>query len=165
MTIVLYNISCAPNVVNKSSFLGDPLTITNVRPNDPCDMLNPSIILDWFDGIESYNYVYISTFDRYYFITGVTLTSGKRCVMSCAVDVLHTYHADIVKCTGTVLRSESIGKPTMISDSKLPIHTNERTIDSINFPETPFTRTVGSHYILTTIGGSASSTSEGSETE
>lgn len=165
MTISLYNISCAPNVVNKTAFLGDPLTISNVRPNDPCDMLNPSIILDWFDGIESYNYVYISTFDRFYFITGVTLTSGKRCVMSCAVDVLHTYHVDIVKCMGTVLRSESIGKPTMISDSKLPIYTNERTIDTINFPETPFTRSVGSHYILTTIGGSPSSMSEESETE
>ena len=165
MTITLYNISCAPNVVNKSSFLVDPLIISNVRPNDPCDMLNPSIVLDWFDGIESYNYVYISTFDRFYFVTGVTLTSGKRCMLSCAVDVLHTYHSDITRCTGTVLRSESIGKPTMISDSKLPIHTNERTIDSINFPDTPFTRTVGSHYILTTIGGSPSSTSEGGETE
>lgn len=164
MTISLYNISCAPNVVNKTSFLGDPLIITQVRPNDPCDMLNPSIILDWFDGIESYNYVYISTFDRFYFVTGVTLSSGKRCMLSCAVDVLHTYHANITECTGTVLRSESIGKPTMISDSKLPIHTNERTIDAINFPETPFTRTVGSHYILTTIGGSPSQTS-GGETE
>lgn len=164
MTISLYNISCAPNVVNKTSFLGDPLVITNVRPNDPCDMLNPSIILDWFDGIENYNYVYISTFDRFYFVTGVTLSSGKRCMLSCAVDVLHTYHENIIQCTGTVLRSESIGKPTMISDSKLPIHTNERTIDSINFPDTPFTRAVGSHYILTTIGGSPSSTS-GGETE
>lgn len=165
MTITLHNITCAPNVVDKSAFLNGPLTISNVRPNDPCDMLNPSLVLDWFDGISNYNYVYIDTFDRYYFITGTTLTSGKRCVMSCAVDVLHTYHADITKCTGTVLRSESIGKPTMISDSKLPIHTNERTIDSINFPDTPFTRTVGSHYILTTIGGSPSSTSEESETE
>lgn len=156
MNISLYNITCAPNVVNKTSFLNDQIRLSHVLPNDPCDMLNPSIILDWFDGIESYNYVHISTFDRFYFITGVTLTRGKRCVMSCAVDVLHTYHANIMQCTGTVLRSESIGKPTMIPDSKLPIHTNERTIDTINFPDTPFTRTVGSHYILTTIGGSPS---------
>lgn len=156
MTITLYNISCAPNVVNKSAFLTDPLSITTVKPNDPCDMLNPSLVLDWFDGISNYNYVYIDTFDRYYFITGNTLTSGKRCVMSCAVDVLHTYRTAIKNCIGTVLRSESIGKPTMIPDSKLPIYTNQRTIDAINFPETPFTREVGSHFILTTIGGTPS---------
>lgn len=153
MTITLYNITCAPNTVNKTDFLTSAYTLDQCRPNEPCDILGPSIVLSYIDGLETYNYVYIPEFHRYYFITGISLLSGKRAVISCAVDVLHTYHTAIKNCIGTVLRSESIGKPTMIADSKLPIYTNERTIDAINFPDTPFTREIGSHFILTTIGG------------
>ena len=153
MTITLYKVSCAPNTVDKTDFLSDAYTLSQCRPNEPCDILSPSIVLSYVANLETYNYVYIPEFHRHYFITGISLLSGKRAVINCGVDVLHTYHTAIKNCSGTVLRSESIGKPTMIADSKLPIHTNERTIDAINFPDTPFTREVGSHFILTTIGG------------
>lgn len=156
MQITFYNISCSPNTVDKTPYITGGTAFTNVKPNEPCNILSPSLVMTYSSAVANSNYCYIDTFGRWYFVTGVTLVSATRCIVSCAVDVLHTYHANIKNCIGTVLRSESVGKPTMIGDSKLPVYTNERIVDCDNFPDTPFERNGLNPYILTTIGGSGS---------
>lgn len=155
MTLTFYNISDAPNVVNKT--LGTGTNVENVHPVENCDMLNPSFILNNSTAASTYNYVYVSAFGRYYFITGRQLLRGNRVIITCAVDVLYTYASSIKACTGTVLRSESIGAPSMIPDSKLPIQSNNLMVDADNFGATPFSPILATHpFILTTIGGTGS---------
>lgn len=155
MTLTFYTITDAPNVINKN--IGNGTSIQNCNPVEPCDMLNPSFIMEQGTAAASANYVYVPVFSRYYFITGRTLLSGHRLMITCAVDVLYTYASNIKACTGTVLRSESIGKPSMIPDSKLPIQSNNLIIDADNFPSTPFDPITATYpFILTTIGGTAS---------
>lgn len=156
MTLTFYTISDAPNVVNKT--IGEGTAIQNCNPVEPCDMLNPSFIMEQGTAAASANYVKIPVFDnRYYFITDRTLLSGHRIMITCAIDVLYTYASSIKACTGTVLRSESIGVPSMIPDNKLPIQSNNLMVDADNFGATPFSPILATHpFILTTIGGTGS---------
>ena len=138
MTLTVYNCTDAPNVVNKTLTGGSD--ITNVQPCEPCDILNPSFIINKSSISASNNYIVAgSPLNRNYFITSMQLLTGNRYLVSCSVDVLTTYADGIINCNGTVLRSESVGNPTMIADGRLPIQTNNRIIDCDNFPDTPFT--------------------------
>ena len=143
MNIAFYNTTSAPNVVNKD--LGNAvISFTDARPTRDCNILAPVLIMTYYQAIASANYVYISDFGRYYFIKSITLLSGGRCAVSCAVDVLYTYREQIRSCKAMILRSESIGAPTMFTDNKFPIVSGKKeavhiTIDSENnvFTSTP----------------------------
>ena len=153
LTITLYKVSCAPNTVDKTDFLSDEYALTQCRPNEPCDILSPSIVLSYVNSLETYNYVYIPEFHRYYFITGISLLSGKRAVINCAVDVLHTYHADIKNCNGTIVRAEK-PKSRNIHDSKYPIIDKMESTSTLWPPAlSPFTAANGWNYVLTVVGG------------
>ena len=153
MTITLYKVSCAPNTVDKTDFLSDEYSLSQCRPNEPCDILSPSIVLSYVTNLETYNYVYIPEFHRYYFITGISLLSGKRAVINCAVDVLHTYHADIKNCNATIIRAEK-PKSRNIHDSKYPIIDKMESTSTL-WPTalSPFTAANGWNYVLTVVGG------------
>lgn len=155
MTITLYKVSCAPNTVDKTEFLSDEYSLTQCRPNEPCDILSPSIVLSYVTNLETYNYVYIPEFHRYYFITGISLLSGKRAVINCAVDVLHTYHADIKNCNGTIIRAEK-PKSRNMHDGKYPIIDKMESTSTLWPPAlSPFTAANGWNYVLTVVGGGA----------
>lgn len=135
--------------------LGDPVPAI---PTQNCSVINPIWLLAYSASYESATHVTCSAFNgRTYFINDIVMSTGGKCFVHATVDVLTTYATEIKACSGTVLRSESVGAPTMIPDGKLPIFTNERIIDCDNFPSTPFSRTVVNPYILTTIGGAPSS--------
>lgn len=154
LTLTLYNVTDNPKKVNKT--LGDPVYTfnDNVKPTDPCDLLNPSFIIDYDVGPISANYCIVGTpFNRNYFITDVEMLTGGRKKLICSVDALTTYAAGITAANATVIRSSKIGHPTLVADSKLPVWTNERTTFIDNFPDTPFGTTITNPYILTTIGG------------
>ena len=55
----------------------------------PCSILNPIIILDDARA-KDFNYIYIPSFNRYYWIDNITFSEGLW-IMSCSVDVLATY--------------------------------------------------------------------------
>ena len=154
LTLTLYNVTDNPKKVNKT--LGNAVYTfnNNVKPTDPCDLLNPSFIIDYDVGDFSANYCTVGApFNRNYFITDVEILTGGRKKLICSVDVLTTYAVGITAANATVIRSSKIGHPTLVADSKLPVWTNERTTFIDNFPDTPFGETIVNPYILTTIGG------------
>lgn len=71
------------------------------------NMLNPKLKLsaDFLD----YNYVWISKFKRFYFVTSVDVLPGNHIVMSCHIDTLMTYKAQIAEMEVHVVRNEDIG--------------------------------------------------------
>lgn len=150
MTLTFYNISDAPNVVNKT--IGEGVTIDTVHPVENCDMLNPSFILNNSTAATTYNYVYVSAFGRYYFITGRQLIRGSRVLINCAVDVLYTYSASISNCIGTITRSEN-PKSKNIHDSKFPLIAKMGLVQTF-FSKTPFSAANGYNYLLTVQGKS-----------
>lgn len=124
MTITLYNTSDDKKKVGKT--LTVVQTVDNVKPIEPCDMLNPSFILDGgaVNAINS-NYCHVSIFGRYYFITDHVLLNGARIMIKCKHDPLQTFATVLKNSRQLVTRSESIGKPTYIKDDYLPLKPNK----------------------------------------
>lgn len=152
MTVTFYNVSAAPNVLDKE--LGTGTVISTCQPVEPCDYLNPTFIMDKSTTTAGANYCQIGEpINRYYFITDTQLLTGNRVLVSCAVDVLKTYAAGIKNCYGTFTRSEHPAT-RYIHDNKFPL-TGDMGAEASLFPTTPFTLgTSETHnYILTVVGG------------
>ena len=152
ITIDTYKITDAPNVVNKDLNTDTKITLNNVKPIEPCNLLTPSIVCDYTSNLSLQNYVFISAFgNRYYFITDVSVLSGNRCIINMSVDVLTTWSTGIKNSVGVCLRTET--GPTYIPDNKYPLITTKRYIELDNYPDTPFSLNPSYPYVLTTIGG------------
>lgn len=132
-------------------------TVNNT--DDTISLLSPGFILASNTSYYSATHVKAASMgNRYYFINNITLLTGGKMLIHTSVDVLKTYHEYIKLCKGTIVRSESVGAPTMVADSKLPVYTNRRITVCDNFKRTPFSADIGNlyPYILTTIGGTPS---------
>lgn len=152
MTVTFYNVSAAPNELEKD--LGEGTVINTCHPVEPCDYLNPSFIMDKSAATQSANYCQIGApLKRYYFITDTQLLTGGRVLVSCAVDVLKTYADKIKNCIGTFTRSE-YPVSRYIHDNKFPL-TGDMGAEASLFPQTPFTLgdSTTHNYILTVVGG------------
>lgn len=104
-TIKLYNVSDDPRKLNKT--LTGEAEVTNVRPTDIVDLMNPSFILDYNEGYTTKNYLWAAApFNRFYFITDMKIDIGKKIVISCSADVLYTYRDDIKRINANVIRQE-----------------------------------------------------------
>lgn len=134
-----------------------PVATITATPTEKINILNPSFIVEYKANLLTANYCYIAELNRYYYITSHTLEKGNRLIFNCEVDVLKTYYEQIKNCNATVIRSESIGKPTPIPDKQLPIDPNRQEILSIILDKDPLTSTISEenqyHYILTAIAG------------
>lgn len=161
MTITFYQSPDDPRKVNKTmNAVGggeQTLSATVNNTDDTISLLNPAFIVASNSNYFSATHIKVAAMgNRYYYINNITLMTGGKMLISCSIDVLKTYATSIISCKGTILRSESVGNPTMIIDGRLPIQTNNRIIDCDNFPDTPFTLGANvSPYILSTIGGSS----------
>lgn len=153
MTLTLFSTSSPTNALNKNIVpVSSELTVI---PYNALDILSPVIICDYNQAYLKANYCYITEFDRYYFCE-LSTNNGSQLIIKCECDPLYTYKEGIKNSEGTILRSESIGKPTMIPDSNLPILPNIFEITSIPFTTSPFinssiTEPLKFTYILTTI--------------
>lgn len=150
-TINLYNVSDDPRKLNKT--LGNPIEVTNVRPTDIVDLMNPSFILDYNENYTTKNYLYASApFDRFYFITDMKIDIGKKIVISCAVDVLQTYATNIGSITADVIRQEN-KKDVYLADSDFNIKAGFVPIVDIFTGGAEGEQFTSGKYIFSWIGG------------
>lgn len=148
MTITMYNYSGENNVVSKDLGTGVPISATF---RGDTDVLNPEFLIESGTPV-SYNYCYIPEFNRYYFITGVTAVRVGVYRVSCHVDVLKTYDADIRNLPAISARS---AKPEcqnayLIDDMVKPYA--PQTICTRLLDSNPFTYGAEPRYILITAG-------------
>lgn len=118
-TITLYNMSKRQNSTALPSGTG------NVRTgefNQPLDLLNPSITVEGPSSLIAggYNYAYVPSLRRYYWITGITALSDRLAEISLAVDVLATYKTEIGNSSQYVMRSAAASNG-MLTDDLYPI--------------------------------------------
>lgn len=93
------------NNVDKTYFLGAKTTMSGVLRNE-CDILYPSILIEYHGDLPNFNYCYIKKFNRWYFIDGFTVVTDKLCRLDMSVDVLQTYRIGILGLTAMVDRNE-----------------------------------------------------------
>ena len=130
---------------------GDTPTDFSCIPTDTCDILSPTLILAYNNAILTANYVYISDFGRFYFISDPAIVTGGRIIIKLSVDVLMTYSVGIKNCPCCITRNENIGI-NWVPDDKLPYNTEiTQTQPTTGQFTTPFTRSPSMPWILTVI--------------
>ena len=149
MTIDIYN-----NTSDNRYAIKDLTPIAQnitVLPYDQVNRDTPNFIIGNNPLAHNANYLYCDTFNRYYYIQNITLDIGGRMILHCKCDVLSSAISQLQNCNCTVVRSESIGRPSNVPDSELPIDPVSYDTLSQIFPVS-----IGSdhEFVLITIGGS-----------
>lgn len=93
---------------------------------EDCSVLKPSIILQ-ISSFPTFNYVYIPTFNRYYFVVGITSIKNGLWQIDCTVDVLETYATQIKANTALLDRQENLYN-LYLPDPELPVPSKTFTV-------------------------------------
>ena len=131
----LYSCSADPRTVDKTSSLTAIASSVPITPTAALDTMDPKIIIDYNPAYIAANYIQIPAFGKYYFAEPPTVEVGKRITFRCTEDVLMSLKDYIGAIPATVIRSESIGAPTSIKDSKQPVDPHRVEYKSILFPK------------------------------
>lgn len=148
-TINFYSYNGHPNTVNKQ--LGE-FTAIEGDLRQTFDVLRPTVTLRK-QPRPTFNYCYIPSLGRYYFVDMVSFEGNNAYELSLRVDVLKTYESEILAATGRV--SES--------DNPDPYISNRETIykRTPNFDKVPFANTG----LLNETGGIIMVTLKGNEND
>lgn len=127
---------------------------------DDTSLMNPVFKLSIANNPIGKNYCYVSSFNRYYFITNIR-TYQNFWYIECKCDVLASFKTEIGNQTHYILRSASDYDGT-ISDTLYVSKTNETA--SISVPASPDTDPLlwgnGHSYVLGIVGDAGSSTQQ-----
>ena len=130
-TVSFYTCTANPKKLDKTGDLAIIGSAKTLHAKHKMDMLNPVFEVDYNAAFLPANYCYIAEFGRYYFCTIATDTAQKITV-SCTVDPLYSFAADIKKCNVTIIRAQ-LGRPTYTIDKKYPIDSTRYVIEGIDF--------------------------------
>lgn len=104
MELILYKTLDNRNTINKT--LTDPLTI-EINLKKDTDVINPELVLK--GDFRGFNYAHIPLLNRYYFINSMEQLNFILVRINLECDVLETYKADILNCSGTIKRDIQAG--------------------------------------------------------
>ena len=157
MTMTAYICTAESGVVDKTPYITQIGSTYTIRPTDNLDIEFPAFIVQYSAALLKCNYIYVSEFNRYYYAKFKTKPGGEI-IIECTSDPLMSFKTEISECDVLILRSESVGAPTMFEDSKLPVYPCKENITSIVMQETSglFTANGDECYVLTVIGGDTS---------
>lgn len=102
---MLWKFSKKENSTKRPS--GSDATLVDCETNNDFDLLNPVFVFSFRGGSSNptqYNYCYVGTFKRYYWVTGWTFSNGQW-IASCSVDALASWKPEIGRQSAYVLRS------------------------------------------------------------
>lgn len=107
MQIDLFTCKAERNRVNKSDFITNRFTMVGVIKS-PTSAMNIVIEIEKTNPVKfGYNYMYISEFNRYYFIDDIKNVSNKRWIITASVDVLFSFMNDILETNAIIEKVEN----------------------------------------------------------
>ena len=104
MTITLYHTTSDINVVNKIFDTENSITI-NFKNIEDID--NPVITLTLDNNINNYNYFYLPTLKRYYFITKIEIINNNIYKITGHIDVLMSFKDKFLPLKAIIKRNEN----------------------------------------------------------
>lgn len=110
-----------------------------------CSILRPVIDIRTSDNITTYNYMYISDLQRYYFIDDIISLNNNLWRISGHVDVLETYKSEILAQTGVIKRQQNLYN-LYLDDPEFKTYKNERVQTKRFKGGSGFTKTL--NYVL-----------------
>lgn len=94
-------------------------TLADVELKEDCSMEEPVFRIGFSNWNPAYNYIYVPSWGRYYFVIDVTVRIGRIWEVACRLDAAATYKSDIQATTAFVLY-DTVANSDLI-DSRLPI--------------------------------------------
>lgn len=144
MEIILYVNNSETNKINKS------LTVVNTLTGslkESSSITNPVILIE-YDDPTAFNYVYIDTFNRYYFVNDIVVERDDLLRISLTVDVLESFAAAILS-QNVIVDKNTANYELYLPDENLITLVKTKT-DIINFPSGLLE---SGEFILITAGG------------
>lgn len=136
MVIKFYITPDEPDDINKTK---ENELILNGTIKENCSVLTPIIEIKRNDNIFSYNYCYIETFKRFYYITNFSVNVNGFISISLKVDALESFKESILNSQQVISRQENEFNLNIV-DSKLPILPKKKKyIKNISSTENPLT--------------------------
>ena len=133
MRVILYNTTSDNRVLSKNIAL---IKEIDAELKDANDVISPTLKIQRFEGWEKVNYIYIKSFNRYYYVNTIKQLLGNAILLDCNVDVLMSNKDAIRNLTCIIDKQEN--SSTTYSDKYLDdgsFITECRTFNSIlNFP-------------------------------
>lgn len=139
-----FNIVLMNNKEELNKISKNPTTVMTLSGTlrEETDLVDPEINVVYNGALTNVNYMYISTFNRYYFITKIESVRNGVWRIHAHCDVLKTYSEGILGTECVVARNES-NYNIMLNDSMFKVQTNPR-IQLANFPN----KFTGESYVL-----------------
>ena len=99
MVVNTYTCADDNNVLVKN--LTQVSILDNVKLKDATELIKPELVL-MSDEYPTFNYVYLQKFNRYYYVTNITVSPNKIYRIDLDCDVLMSFKDDILKSKGYV---------------------------------------------------------------
>lgn len=133
MNIKIGNFSSAKNSFPKA--ITWSLDLTGQLKNTS-SIVNPTILVEATNP-SAYNYLYIPSFNRYYFIEDCVSVRTGLWEISCKCDVLQTYSSQIKGNSGIVLRQKNM-RSKYLTDNKISLNSTMRVrLKAFNYTFAP----------------------------
>lgn len=145
MNITLYVNNSEKNKIGKN--LTNDFSLSGTL-RDATNIINPVILIE-LNEIGNYNYCYIPNFNRYYFITDITVIRTGLFAISLMVDVLESFKTNIKNLSVILLNTQNVGTNNYLPSQVFRNNVKSRT-DIINFPNG---LNDAGEFILITAGG------------
>lgn len=155
-TINFYSYNGHPNTVNKQ--LGD-FTAIEGDLRQTFDVLRPTVTLRK-QPRPTFNYCYIPSLGRYYFVERVSFEGNNAYELSLRVDVLKTYESEILAATGRVTESDN---PDPYISNRETVYKRTPNFEKVPFANTGLLNETGG-IIMVTLKGNDNDTSAGTAT-
>lgn len=116
----VYQLTCERNQVDKST-LGSLSLLDTIYGilRDGIDVVNPSIIIT-YGTLPTFNYIYIPSLNRYYFVENVVAVRNNVYQLDLHVDVLYSFKTDILLQSGFISRNENTSDGSIV-DERRPV--------------------------------------------
>lgn len=145
MNIILYKNSSDNNTIGKS--LSGAVTLSGVL-RDESSVISPSFRIASNTNLSQYNYAYIESFGRYYFIKGITVERTGVWSLDLECDVVDSFKTEILANSAIIERQENEYN-LYFADPEWKVYENDRVMTR-NFPS-GFSDE--GYYYLTVAGG------------
>lgn len=145
MNIILYVNNSEKNKIGKT--LTNDFSLSGTL-RDATNIINPVILIE-ISEIGNYNYCYINNFNRYYFITDITVIRTGLFAISLMVDVLESFKSDIKNLSVILLNTQNVGSSNYLPSPVFRNSVKSKT-DILNFPNG---LNDSGEFILITAGG------------
>lgn len=129
-------------------------TTATVYLKDDTSILNPTF--DCTGVPDNVNYIYVSDFGRYYFVSDVTHVGKDRILINCTVDVLATYKSQIGGYSGFIEYTSSSSDVTITDPRNMPTYLIDTSYNTLSITSNPFNST-GCYIVAVLSGGSGGS--------